>query len=281
MCRGDVHLEESCGDNPVLSFVTPTLDSIRTLDSTIESVKREAAGYWYEHIFVDGGSSDGTLERIKSESSKKVRLIHGERAGPYAAMNCGIAAARGNWVGIINSDDYYLPKAMETVLNTAIMQPEVDFIYGDIVMENGSARWERRPKHGWRAILGRGYPVWHPATFVKRRVYAQLGAYDTRYRIAADHEFFYRMIDSGIKRKYVPHCLTLVRTGGLSDNLVPITTFELLDIHRRRRGWRGVAAHGNCYLMRRLRQHPCVPKGWGYWVWAFRGLSTNKPVRRD
>ncbi|NBU71448.1 MAG: glycosyltransferase [Bacteroidetes bacterium] len=88
-----------------ISIVTPVFNSIRWIDLCVRSVKHALQGQNYEHIVVDGGSTDGTLEYLKQQQN--IRLILGPDKGMYDALNKGMAAARGRIVGSLNGDEQY------------------------------------------------------------------------------------------------------------------------------------------------------------------------------
>jgi glycosyltransferase len=271
---------------PLISFVTPTLNSAATVADTIASVERQAVGFAYEHIFIDGGSSDGTLELIRNLKGRNALLTSEVDKGVYDAMNKGIRQARGEWVAIINSDDYYLPGAVAEMLKAARANPTANVLYGDIVMREGRKEWVATPGLGWRSRLGiihhmwwRGrlgilHPMWHPAMWARRAVYQRHGPYSTRYKLASDQDMFFRLLDGRETCLYVPKPITLMRIGGLGCRYD--CTFELLDIHSSRQSLSGLAAHILFYRQSRLRNHKEVPAGRSYWLWALNDFLSRR-----
>src|SRR4051812_15345342 len=99
---------------PVLTVVTPSLNSAATIKETLASVRDQGLGEQVEHVVVDGGSTDGTVELL--ERAEGVRFISEPDRGLSDAMNKGVAMARGDYVGWLNADDFYLPGALAPVL---------------------------------------------------------------------------------------------------------------------------------------------------------------------
>jgi glycosyltransferase len=259
---------------PLISFVTPTFNSAATVADTIASVERQAIGFTYEHIFVDGGSSDGTLELIRNLKGRDALLTSEVDKGVYDAMNKGIRQARGEWVAIINSDDYYLPGAVAEMVKAARANPTANVLYGDIVMREGRKEWLVTPGLGWRGRLGNIHPMWHPAMWARHAVYQRHGLYSTRYKLASDQDMFFRLLDGRETCLYVPKPITLMRTGGLGCRYD--CTFELLDIHSSRQSLYGLAAHILFYRQFRLRNHQEVPAGRTYWLWAVNDFLSRR-----
>lgn len=218
-----------------ISVVTVCFNSIATIKKTIESVLSQTYDN-YEHIFVDGGSTDGTIELIQSyEDRYNGRLIlHvGKDKGIYDAMNKGIAISSGDIIGIINSDDWYDPTALQEVVRVYEQQKEKNVVItGDLVRTTIDEQFLYLQKHGENSIslahLTEGMPLQHPAVFVAKKVYEELGCFDITYKYLADYDFIWRCFAS----KKVKFCFTgtttsYMREGGASD------TFKFKNIKDR------------------------------------------------
>lgn len=207
------------------SVITAVFNSARTLEDSLRSV---AAQTWtqVEHIVIDGGSTDGSLEIIDRNRATIAHARSERDGGVYDALNKGIRCATGDVIGFMHADDTYAsPAALEHVAR-AFEDPAVGAVYGDLVYvdkENLS-----RVVRYWRAgpfrhrRLARGWMPPHPTFYVRREHYERLGAFDTRYRIAADYEHVLRILwNGGVKPAYVPEVLVRMRTGGISNRSLP------------------------------------------------------------
>jgi glycosyltransferase len=205
----------------LVSIITVALNSRSTLEGTIKSV----LGQTYkdvEYIIIDGGSTDGTIEIIKSYNARIAKFISEPDKGIYDAMNKGIALAKGDVVGILNSDDIYAnDRVIENVMER-MTDLGVDCCYGDLVYVNAASM--KVIRH-WRAnnyreglFLKQCWTPPHPTFFVKASVYRRYGYFDTKYQIAADYDIMLRfLLDYNVSVGYVPETLIKMRVGGSSN----------------------------------------------------------------
>lgn len=201
----------------LISIVTVCYNSERTIKQTIESV----LGQTYErieYIIVDGGSNDHTVDIIKqyADASKgKIKWLSEPDKGIYDAMNKGIRMATGTLVGIINSDDYYEPDAVEQIVNHSTGSP-YQILYG-------FTRTLRNEKEDSIFISSPEFlkdrMISHPSCFVSKRIYDELGMYNTKYCSVADYDFMLRM-QQRQEVVFVPvyKLIANFRTGGMSGS---------------------------------------------------------------
>jgi glycosyltransferase involved in cell wall biosynthesis len=182
---------------PRISIVTPTLNRAQYLGEAIESVL--AQGYAnFEHIVVDGMSTDGTAGLLARYPH--LRVIREPDTGLYDALNKGLRAATGEITGHLNSDDLYSPGAFSEVA-AAFGDPQVDAVFGGAEIFTGDLREERRVvlrmvereeiDLTFRNITVRNCIT--NARFFHRRVYEHVGFNDVRYRISSDRDFLMRV----------------------------------------------------------------------------------------
>jgi glycosyltransferase involved in cell wall biosynthesis len=182
-------------DLPKISVVTPSFNSINTIRETIESVIRQSYPQ-LEHIVIDGGSTDGTLEVLKANSH--LIWVSEKDHGHYHAMNKGVALATGDVVAILNSDDCYRPQALQRVGEAFVTHPNWDGAFGDVIFMNGKGeeiyrREEAVFDYNVLRFTGICY-VNHPTLFVKKSVYDRIGAYRYKdFHNSADYEFILRL----------------------------------------------------------------------------------------
>jgi glycosyltransferase involved in cell wall biosynthesis len=185
------------------SIVTCTWNSEPYLAQSIASVLAQDYPD-IEYIFVDGGSTDGTLERIGS-IRRAVRLIENVRGGISRAMNRGIAAATGDVIAHLHSDDYYLhPRVLSSVAEALSSTARKWAVGGCLPLFDGklgSAAPRRWPYSYFNLLTARAH-VPHPAAFVCREVWQEIGVFDEALRYAMDIDLFLR-----IGRKFDPAVL--------------------------------------------------------------------------
>ena len=208
-----------------ISIVTATFNSGATVRNTIESVLRQTYAD-FEHIIIDGGSTDDTLEivrRYEPQYHGRLRWISERDRGIYDAMNKGIAMATGEVVGILNSDDFYTrPDVLEQVAG-AMQDPSVDAVYGDIHYVDASnlhrttRYYSSASFRRWKMRLG--WMPAHPSFYCRRWVYERLGTFDISFKIGADFENLLRLIYVGrINTRYLPIDFVTMRSGGASTS---------------------------------------------------------------
>jgi len=220
-----------------ISIVTATYNSGATLRDTLESVLAQSYDD-YEHIIVDGGSTDGTLEIIHEYEPRyrgRLRWISEPDRGIYDAMNKGITRASGQVVGLLNSDDFY---ASDDVLATiADNIGDVDAVYADVCYVRPGdlvkvvRRYSSKSFRRWKMRLG--FMPAHPSFYCRRSVYTRFGMFDLDFKIAADFEQLLRLIFvNQIKTKYIRKTFVTMRTGGASTSGMK-SHLQIFRDHRR------------------------------------------------
>lgn len=175
-----------------------------------------------EHIIIDGGSVDGTLDVICRYKDKIDQVISEPDNGMYYALNKGIRLASGDIIGILHSDDFYAhDRVIEKVIEV-FQRKNVDSCYGDL--EYVDKKYPDRIIRYWKASActqGKfkyGWALPHPTFFVKKWVYDKHGYYNTDFKIAADYELTLRFLEKHrISIYYIPEVLIKMRRGGLSN----------------------------------------------------------------
>jgi len=178
---------------PTFSIVTCTWNSAATLADTLASVQRQTCQD-VEHIFVDGGSTDATLDMIAAYPGRK-RVLRDVGGGISRAMNQGIEAATGEYVAHLHSDDYY---ATDDVLDTVARRfadERVDWVYGTVqVLKDGELipPYPMLPFTYGSFAAGRA-SVPHPAVFIRRSAFGRVGMFDEQLKYAMDIDLWLRL----------------------------------------------------------------------------------------
>lgn len=200
--------------SPFLSVITVCYNAIETLPQTVESVAGQSDND-LEHIVIDGGSTDGSVDFLRQLNLPHLSWISEKDNGIYNAMNKGVQMARGKMVAFLNADDCYFPHTLRTVRNA--WQHDTDIVYGDLRKERFlNNRWFHRLEKPNLELMPQTMGIFHPATFIRRELFDQLGGYDEQYRLSADYEWLLRAFLSKAKFQYIPQPLAIFRVGGAS-----------------------------------------------------------------
>jgi glycosyltransferase involved in cell wall biosynthesis len=203
-----------------VSIITATYNSAATVKDTLLSVQNQTYGD-IEHLVVDGCSNDDTLNIVK-EFAHVSKMVSERDKGIYDAMNKGISLAKGDIIGILNSDDFYSDEHVIADVVKHFQENNCDALYADLVYidpvrkEKIIRKWRSGPFK--RANFLKGWMPPHPTFFVKKEVYEKLGVFDLRLKSAADYELLLRFLyKNKITTSYLPRVLVYMRSGGTSN----------------------------------------------------------------
>lgn len=204
-----------------ISVVTAVYNARDTIADAMESILQQSHAD-IESIVIDGASRDGTCELLEGYRHRIDTLVSEPDGGIYDALNKGLAHARGEVIGFLHADDVLAGTDTLERVAKAFADPSVDAVYGDLVYV--SRHEPGRIIRYWQAgeylphRLRRGWMPPHPTFYVRRRVYERLGAFDTTLHIAADYDCMLRfLIKGGIRCRYIPEVLVIMRMGGASN----------------------------------------------------------------
>lgn len=195
---------------PLVTIVTPVLNRRATIQLCLHSVASQTYRD-VEHIVVDGGSDDGTVDVIADFDSPRLRWISEPDQGMYDAINKGMALARGDVLAYLNSDDLYLPWSIETAVGE--LRRGADFVYGDLgILHRSNGSWAFYPQfyvpfdltyYTHHATLGQ------PTVFWSRDAFERTGRFDTSYKLLGDCEYWVRAARAGETFRHVHEILAL------------------------------------------------------------------------
>ena len=204
--------------NPKFTLITVVLNNKKLLEKTIKSVLDQNFKN-FEYIIIDGGSKDGTLELIKKYNDKLDYWVSEKDEGIYDAFNKGMELSRGEYIGIINSDDTYRPNALKIISNYLETNKNVDFIFGSV-----QKRWGLLSGYKpWKIFFSWGFYSSHSTGFfIKSTAAEKVGYYNLKYKYHSDYDYFFRLI---VKKKLIGIATKKneitgdFRSGGFSSNL--------------------------------------------------------------
>lgn len=205
----------SVGSLPRVSIIVATYNSARVLQGCIASIRGQTFREW-ELLIVDGGSTDGTLDIIRSEQNSIAYWHSKPDNGIYDAWNQALGHATGEYVAFLGSDDaWHAPDTLKNVFN-AVGDHQFDLVTGrgHLVTNDGGILDEFG--HAWDyRKLGRRMTVCHPGALHRRDLFDRFGMFDTSYRISADYDFLLRL-PLDIRTLFIDRPLVDVADGGIS-----------------------------------------------------------------
>ncbi len=216
---------------PKVSVVTTTYNDIENLKRILAEVKKQTYPN-IEHIIVDGGSTDGTVDLLKELEEKepgRISWMSEKDNGIYDAINKGIRMATGDIVGCCfdrYADEGVLMRMVE------IMEKEgTDGVHGDLCYMDGDRiirKW-----HQGQGVIRSGWMPGHPTLYLKKEVYDRFGLYRTDYRISGDYEFMVRILyRKEVTLSYLPEILIYMSHGGTSTNSLGAYVESMMEGHR-------------------------------------------------
>jgi glycosyltransferase involved in cell wall biosynthesis len=181
------------GDQPLVSIVTPSLNQAAYLREAIESVRAQDYPH-IEHIVVDGGSTDGTIDLLNEYDD--VRWVSEPDRGQSHALNKGFALTGGEVCGWLNADDAYLSHAVRHGLD-ALRESGAALVYADVTRVNDGGvnprRIRSRPHwHIWTE-LNMGCGIYSPSVFFTRAAYEAVGGIDEGLELTMDYDLWLRI----------------------------------------------------------------------------------------
>jgi glycosyltransferase involved in cell wall biosynthesis len=180
------------------SIITPALNRCDLLREAIASLDSQGRND-IEHIVVDGGSVDGTLEMLGGHPN--IIVLQDRRRGLYDAINMGIEHASGDVVGLLNSDDTYAGGALRAVEQAFVLDPRADAVCGAAELFNADEILARYKAHADLALDSHAALIGAciiNARFFRRRVFERCGMFSLEFRLVADREFLVRTLTAGI-----------------------------------------------------------------------------------
>lgn len=209
----------------LVSIVIPSFNQVSYLETTLLSV----LGQDYprvETIVMDGGSTDGSADVIRSYEKRLAYWVSEKDAGQADAINKGMARARGEIVAWLNSDDYYLPGAVRAALRAFERNPDALLVYGNMlaVDERGQTINALRYRQLTLEDLLSFQIIGQPAVFMRRAAFERAGGLDRSYHFLLDHHLWIRIAAQG-RILHVPQTWAAARYHAEAKNRARASEF--------------------------------------------------------
>ncbi|WP_183361793.1 glycosyltransferase [Geomonas limicola] len=189
----------------MLSIITPVLNSAEYIEENIRAISK--LPFEHEHIIVDGGSTDGTLEILDNHRTNIRLLSQSKNNGMYGAIDEGFKCAKGKYITYVNADDRPLSDGY-IAMYAEITSERCDFVYGDSILYFKNERRLQRfhGKHFGKFLLKNGVmPFVQPSSMYTRELYEEVGGFNHEtFRIIGDRDLFQRMALTQARFRYLP-----------------------------------------------------------------------------
>jgi glycosyltransferase involved in cell wall biosynthesis len=203
------------------AIVTPSYNTGPYIGATVRSVVEQDYSP-LDYLVMDGGSTDGTVEVLKS-FGPRVRWVSERDKGQSDAINRGFAQTRGDVLGWLNSDDTYAPGALRAAAKFLAEHPDVAMVYGDADFIDAGGRRIGRCQHvepvfNPRRLLHYSDFIVQPAAFFRRSAFEAVGGLDPSLNWAMDYDLWLKFATAGLKVAYLPRVLANYRWLGASKS---------------------------------------------------------------
>jgi glycosyltransferase involved in cell wall biosynthesis len=182
---------------PLLSIITPNYNCEAFIEETLKSVISQKSEK-IQYIVVDGSSTDRSMEIIDKYSKSIDIIISEPDEGQADAINKGMRLATGKFVAYLNSDDYYMPGALQKIINLIDNNPDMKAVYGDNLNWFPDGSLVARPKVSWDFGIALNYMLLipQPACFWSRELMNKVNGFDSTMNDTFDYDFFLRAFKS-------------------------------------------------------------------------------------
>jgi glycosyltransferase involved in cell wall biosynthesis len=230
-------------DNPFFTIITASFSNASTIKQTIESIKNQTF-HSFEHIVIDGGSVDGTIDILEDyKSTYNLYFISEPDEGISNALNKGLGLAKGNYILVLHADDCLLSPEVLGYVYKLIKNQKYDIYSFPVLKEYPDRRiFIYRPiRIMWWHHFKTIFP--HQGSFVHQRTYRLLGGYREHLSITMDYDFFYRALQSRCSVKFEKQPIARMGGGGISSSAGFLAErlreeMEVQKINEKNRVWR-------------------------------------------
>ncbi|MDD5370406.1 MAG: glycosyltransferase family 2 protein [Anaerolineaceae bacterium] len=179
---------------PLVTIITPSFNQVAYLEQAIRSVLEQDYPN-LEYYVMDGGSTDGSLEMIEKFAPRLAGWVSEPDRGQADGVNKGLARARGEIIGWLNSDDLYLPGAIASAVEALQAHPQAGMVFSDVQAIDAAGRVTNVMRYGDWGLedLMTFHIIGQPGVFMRHSALQQVGLLDLRYRFLLDHQLWLRL----------------------------------------------------------------------------------------
>ena len=218
------YLKGGTADQPLVTYVTVVRNNTTTLQRAIESVQHQTYAN-VEHVIIDGDSTDGTLDLITRYADRIDYFASSPDSGLYDALNKAIPLARGDFICVLNSDDWLEPDAAETAVTRLVdvNRPTILLTAAIVRRDQHSSDVSAREFAWYPALVHPGCYFTcaddcHNGIYATRSAYERSGPYDSSYEIAGDFNWIMACLESGVDFVYSEDLTINYVMGGISSD---------------------------------------------------------------
>jgi len=202
-----------------ISIITISYNAENTIKNTLKSIENQSYNN-IEHIIIDGGSKDNTLD-ICNSFPHISKIISEQDNGVYDAFNKGLKLATGDVIGFLNADDTFYNENSIQVIVDAFSNNETDIVYGNLDYVNEESKvirnWISKPYE--KGLVKKAWMPAHPTFYCKKEVYDRLGGYNDSFKIAGDFELCLRFLEvNKVSSYYLNKKIVKMLVGGISNS---------------------------------------------------------------
>jgi len=228
---------------PTFTIISPSFNQGEFIDATIQSILDQDYPK-IEHIIVDGGSTDTTLDSLRvREAEYNLRWISEPDNGIYDALNKAISLAKGEWIGWINCDDLYPKGLLRRAAKLIQQNPSLDMVCGDaeVFSDTGTGTGTGKIKTIYRTLHYRGeqfvanrdnLKITHlNACFFRRSLLSRTGPFDSSYKIIGDRDYMFRLMQSRPRSVHLDSVSCLYRAHAGSITMAKVAASSSRPVH--------------------------------------------------
>ena len=200
---------------PLISVITVSFNAAQTIQQTIDSVCQQTFAN-YEHIIIDGASTDGTVEILQDNSDRLGNWISEPDAGIAEAMNKGVQLAVGKYLFFLQADDYLVDSHVFENISRLLQSRSAEILAFPVMFMSGHTIQVLKPQvFSFKSRFK--HSVRHQGVFTQKAVFDLIGGFDCRYKITMDLEHLFRAREAGFKMAVGRERVAVMRDGGLSS----------------------------------------------------------------